>query len=147
MGDQADGVGLGRGLSQSGNRTGYTAVYQRLGTFFPGPSALPFPVVPAKPTTTGTLAAQVAHLPPRVGRPTRVRPDPRAAARTPAGVPPVRGEQGRPRRPEVVLGDRGYDHDKYRRLVCDPGVKPLIAAAEASTGPASAGNAGLWCAC
>ncbi|MFD8614359.1 IS5 family transposase [Streptomyces sp. NPDC059631] len=43
-------------------------------------------------------------------------------------VPPVRGKRGRPRRrPDVVLGDRGYDHDKYRRLVWDHGVKPLIA--------------------
>jgi hypothetical protein len=32
-------------------------------------------------------------------------------------VPPVRGKRGRPRRrPDLVLGDRGYDHDKYRRL-------------------------------
>jgi hypothetical protein len=31
-------------------------------------------------------------------------------------VPPVRGKVGRPRRrPERVLADRGYDHDKYRR--------------------------------
>jgi len=43
-------------------------------------------------------------------------------------VPPVRGKRGRPRRrPDVVLGDRGYDHDKYRRMVWDLGVKPLIA--------------------
>jgi hypothetical protein len=29
----------------------------------------------------------------------------------------VRGKRGRPRRrPDLVLGDRGYDHDKYRRL-------------------------------
>lgn len=43
-------------------------------------------------------------------------------------VPPVRGKRGRPRhRPDVVLGDRGYDHDKYRRLVRDLGVKPVIA--------------------
>ncbi|BBC91889.1 hypothetical protein SRO_0713 [Streptomyces rochei] len=43
-------------------------------------------------------------------------------------VPPVRGKRGRPRRrPDVVLGDRGYDHGKYRRLVWDLGVKPLIA--------------------
>ncbi|MFB8411971.1 IS5 family transposase [Streptomyces albidoflavus] len=43
-------------------------------------------------------------------------------------VPPVRGKRGRPRRrPEAVLGDRGYDHDKYRRLVWDLGVKPVIA--------------------
>ncbi|MGW2781654.1 IS5 family transposase [Streptomyces populi] len=43
-------------------------------------------------------------------------------------VPPVRGKRGRPRRrPDVVLGDRGYDHDKYRRLVRAIGVMPLIA--------------------
>jgi transposase len=27
----------------------------------------------------------------------------------------------------VVLGDHGYDHDKYRRLAWDLGVKPVIA--------------------
>jgi hypothetical protein len=27
----------------------------------------------------------------------------------------------RRRRPDVVLGDRGYDHDRYRRLVRDRG--------------------------
>src|SRR5216683_8231987 len=33
-------------------------------------------------------------------------------------VPPVRGRPGRPRRrPERLLADRGYDHDKYRRLL------------------------------
>ncbi|MFF2075884.1 IS5 family transposase [Kitasatospora sp. NPDC058162] len=43
-------------------------------------------------------------------------------------VPPVRGKRGRPRRrPDVVLGDLGYDHDKYRRLVRNLGVKPQIA--------------------
>ncbi|GAA1073178.1 hypothetical protein GCM10009663_11400 [Kitasatospora arboriphila] len=43
-------------------------------------------------------------------------------------VPPVRGKQGRPRRrPDVVLADRGYDHDKYRRLVWGLGVRLLIA--------------------
>ncbi|GAA3759113.1 IS5 family transposase [Streptomyces tremellae] len=43
-------------------------------------------------------------------------------------VPPVRGKRGRPRRrPDVLLADRGYDHDKYRRLVWALGVKPLIA--------------------
>ncbi|BDH07269.1 hypothetical protein HEK131_44960 [Streptomyces seoulensis] len=40
----------------------------------------------------------------------------------------MRGKRGRPRRrPDVVLGDRGYDHDKLRRLVWDLGVKPQIA--------------------
>jgi hypothetical protein len=36
-------------------------------------------------------------------------------------VPPVWGKRGRPRRrPDVVLGDRGDDHDKYRRLCAPP---------------------------
>ncbi|MFF7240284.1 IS5 family transposase [Streptomyces collinus] len=43
-------------------------------------------------------------------------------------VPPVRGKRGRPRRrPDTVLGDRGYDHDKYRRLAWALGIKPVIA--------------------
>ena len=46
----------------------------------------------------------------------------------PDKVPPVRGRVGRPRRrPERLLADRGYDHDKYRRLVWKKGVKPVIA--------------------
>ena len=43
-------------------------------------------------------------------------------------VPPVRGRIGRPRRrPKTLIADRGYDHDKYRRLVWQRGVKPIIA--------------------
>ena len=44
------------------------------------------------------------------------------------GVGPVRGKVGRPRqRAERVLADRGYDHDKYRRLLGKRGVQPVIA--------------------
>jgi transposase len=43
-------------------------------------------------------------------------------------VPPVRGKPGRPRRrPDGVIADRGYDHDKYRRLVMQRGIWPSIA--------------------
>ena len=43
-------------------------------------------------------------------------------------VPPVSGRVGRPRRrPKTLIADRGYDHDKYRRLVWRRGVKPVIA--------------------
>ncbi|MFB7464793.1 IS5 family transposase [Streptomyces sp. NPDC056224] len=43
-------------------------------------------------------------------------------------IPSVSGLVGRPRkRPDSLLGDRGYDHDKYRRLVGATGVKPVIA--------------------
>jgi len=44
------------------------------------------------------------------------------------GVPAVRGAIGRPRRrPDTLITDRGYDHDKYRRLLWQRGVKPVIA--------------------
>lgn len=40
----------------------------------------------------------------------------------------VRGRAGRPRRrPDELLADRGYDHDKYRRLGWAKGIKPTIA--------------------
>ena len=43
-------------------------------------------------------------------------------------VPAVAGLVGRPRRrPDVVVGDRGYDHDKHRRLVRKLGVTAVIA--------------------
>lgn len=40
----------------------------------------------------------------------------------------MRGRVGRPRRrPASVVADRGYDHDKYRRLLRAQGIKPMIA--------------------
>jgi transposase len=43
-------------------------------------------------------------------------------------VPSVRGRRGRPRkRPDALCADQGYDHDKYRRLVRDKGITPMIA--------------------
>src|SRR5206468_2899618 len=50
-------------------------------------------------------------------------------------VPQVRGRVGRPRRrPDSVVADRGYDHDKYRRLVWQRGIKPVIARRETEHG-------------
>ena len=43
-------------------------------------------------------------------------------------VPPIRGRRGRPRRkPRELFADRGYDHDKYRRLLRARGITPRIA--------------------
>ncbi len=43
-------------------------------------------------------------------------------------IPAVRGAVGRPRkRPDRVLADRGYDHDKYRRLLRARGIAHSIA--------------------
>ena len=41
---------------------------------------------------------------------------------------PVAGKQGRPRqKPDRVLADPGYDHDKHRRLLRALGITPVIA--------------------
>ena len=59
------------------------------------------------------------------------------------GVPAVRGALGRPRRqPDTLIADRGYDHDKYRRLLWQRGVKPVIARRQTDMAPASAATAG-----
>ncbi len=43
-------------------------------------------------------------------------------------VRPIGGRIGRPRkRPVVILADRGDGHDKYRRLVRQRGITPIIA--------------------
>ncbi|WP_438817677.1 IS5 family transposase [Streptomyces finlayi] len=43
-------------------------------------------------------------------------------------IPHIRGLRGRPRtRPRRLFADRGYDFDKYRRLVWKRGIKPLFA--------------------
>jgi transposase len=44
------------------------------------------------------------------------------------GIGAVAGKRGRPRRrPDRLIADRGYDHDKYRRELWRRGVKPVIA--------------------
>jgi len=43
-------------------------------------------------------------------------------------VPAVAGLPGRPRRrPDQLIADRGYDYDKYRRLLRARGIEPVIA--------------------
>ncbi|CAM5667906.1 hypothetical protein SGLAM104S_06765 [Streptomyces glaucescens] len=42
-------------------------------------------------------------------------------------IPAVAGVVGRPRRPDMLFADRGYDHDKYRRLLRERGSRPVIA--------------------
>jgi transposase len=43
-------------------------------------------------------------------------------------VVPVRGRVGRPRRrPEALVGDRGYDYANHRRGVRERGIRPRIA--------------------
>ncbi|KYK14567.1 transposase [Streptomyces sp. CC71] len=43
-------------------------------------------------------------------------------------IPAVAGQVARPRRrPAALLADRGDDHDKYRRLLWQRGIRPVIA--------------------
>ncbi len=43
-------------------------------------------------------------------------------------IPPISGLRGRPRRkPRRPYADRGYDFDKYRRVLWKRGIKPVIA--------------------
>ncbi|MEV5934581.1 IS5 family transposase [Streptomyces sp. NPDC093250] len=43
-------------------------------------------------------------------------------------IPHLKGRRGRPRhRPRQLFADRGYDYDKYRRLLWKRGIKPVIA--------------------
>ncbi|MFI0907081.1 IS5 family transposase [Streptomyces sioyaensis] len=78
-------------------------------------------------------------------RPTRYPagrlPDRRKPARCHAvdpvldAIAPIRGLRGRPRhRPKHLFADRGYDFDKYRRLLWKRGIKPLIARRGAAIG-------------
>jgi transposase len=67
--------------------------------------------IPLKVTLTGGHRNDVTQLIPLVD-----------------GVPPIRGVVGRPlRRPERLYADRGYDHDKYRRLLRQRNITPHIA--------------------
>src|SRR3954464_4946976 len=50
-------------------------------------------------------------------------------------APAVAGRVGRPRRrPDRLSADRGYDHDKYRRLLWQRGIKPEIARRQTEDG-------------
>ncbi|PAU47287.1 hypothetical protein CK936_19540 [Streptomyces albireticuli] len=42
-------------------------------------------------------------------------------------IPHIKGRTGRPHRPRHLSADRGYDFDKYRRLLWKRGIQPVIA--------------------
>jgi transposase len=50
-------------------------------------------------------------------------------------IPHIRGVRGRPRRrPKRVFADRGYDYDKYRRLLRARGIRHRIARRQSGHG-------------
>ncbi|MFF8848352.1 transposase, partial [Streptomyces sp. NPDC015127] len=115
-----------------------------LGSSFKGPGAtLTRPNVPSSSASASTTPSACTQ-PSTTSRPRNSRlstTDPREprtppentqtglyGSRDSSKIPSVPGLVGRPRRrPGTLLADRGYDHDKYRRLVRAQGIKPVIA--------------------
>ncbi|WP_418961265.1 IS5 family transposase [Streptomyces tritici] len=93
-----------------------------------GPKSGPSPVDRARPGSKHHLIVDGQGIPLAVSLTGGNRNDVTQLMPLLAKIPSVAGLVGRPRRrPDVLLADRGYDHDKYRRLVCAQGIKPMIA--------------------
>ncbi|MHC3392824.1 IS5 family transposase [Streptomyces lavendulocolor] len=93
-----------------------------------GPKSGPSPVGRARPGSKHHLIVDGQGIPLAVSLTGGNRNDVTQLMPLLAKIPSVAGLIGRPRRrPDVLLADRGYDHDKYRRLVWAQGIKPVIA--------------------
>ncbi|MFF5809188.1 IS5 family transposase [Streptomyces sp. NPDC012746] len=93
-----------------------------------GPKSGPSPVDRARPGSRHHLIVDGQGIPLAVSLTGGNRNDVTQLIPLLDKVPPVAGLVGRPRRrPDMLFADRGYDHDKYRRMVWDLGVKPVIA--------------------
>ncbi|MBM9624509.1 transposase (plasmid) [Streptomyces zhihengii] len=107
---------LGPGGDRLQPRTGRSA----------GPYSGPSPVDRARPGSKHHVLVDGQGIPLAVSLTGGNRNDVTQLLPLLAKVPPVAGLVGRPRRrPEVGLGDCGYDHDKYRRLVRPLGITPV----------------------
>ncbi|MEW1841554.1 IS5 family transposase [Nonomuraea angiospora] len=93
-----------------------------------GPKTGPSPVDRAKPGSKHHVITDGGGIPLAVSLTGGNRNDVTQLLPLLKAIPPVRGRVGRPRkRPDCLYADRGYDHDKYRRLVWRTGIKPIIA--------------------
>ncbi|MFE9912970.1 IS5 family transposase [Streptomyces clavifer] len=93
-----------------------------------GPKGGPSPVDRARPGSKHHILVDGQGIPLAVSLTGGNRNDVTQLMPLLAKIPSVPGLVGRPRRrPDALFGDRGYDHDKYRRLVWARGIKPVIA--------------------
>ncbi|MFD3666249.1 IS5 family transposase [Streptomyces sp. NPDC058659] len=93
-----------------------------------GPKSGPSPVDRARPGSKHHLIVDGQGIPLAVSLTGGNRNDVTQLIPLLKKISSVAGLVGRPRnRPDSLLGDRGYDHDKYRRLVWALGIKPVIA--------------------
>ncbi|WSM29653.1 IS5 family transposase [Streptomyces sp. NBC_00271] len=94
----------------------------------PGPKSGPSPVDRARPGSKHHLIVDGQGIPLAVTLTGGNRNDVTQLLPLLDKIPAVAGLVGRPRRrPDALLADRGYDHDKYRRLLWQRGIRPVIA--------------------
>ena len=88
----------------------------------------PSPVDRGRPGSKHHVIVDRQGTPPAVSVPGGNRHDVTQLIPLLDAIPRMRGLRGRPRnRPRRLYADRGYDYDKYRRLLWKRGIKPLIA--------------------
>nr|WP_257039941.1 IS5 family transposase [Streptomyces sp. TLI_55] len=94
----------------------------------PGPKSGPSPVDRARPGSKHHVLTDAQGIPLAVSLTGGNRNDVTQLLPLLDKIPAVAGVVGRPRhRPDALLADRGYDHDKYRRLLWQRGIRPVIA--------------------
>ncbi|MEU0947253.1 IS5 family transposase [Streptomyces canus] len=94
----------------------------------PGPKSGPSPVDRARPGSKHQLITDGQGIPLAVSLTGGNRNDVTQLLPLLDKIPAVAGVVGRPRRrPGMLFADRGYDHDKYRRLLRQRGIQPAIA--------------------
>ncbi|MET9085634.1 IS5 family transposase [Streptomyces sp. NPDC004237] len=93
-----------------------------------GPKSGPSPVDRARPGSKHHVITDAQGIPLAVSLTGGNRNDVTQLLPLVDKIPSVAGTVGRPRhRPDALLADRGYDHDKYRRLLWQRGIRPVIA--------------------
>ncbi|WP_329599984.1 IS5 family transposase [Streptomyces pseudovenezuelae] len=94
----------------------------------PGPKSGPSPVDRARPGSKHHVITDGQGIPLAVSLTGGNRNDVTQLLPLLDKIPAVAGVVGRPRRrPDMLFADRGYDHDKYRRLLRERGIRPAIA--------------------
>ncbi|OMI91330.1 IS5 family transposase [Streptomyces sp. M1013] len=94
----------------------------------PGPKSGPSPVDRARPGSRHHVITDGQGIPLAVSLTGGNRNDVIQLLPLLDKIPAVAGTVGRPRRrPDTLFADCGYDHDKYRRLLRERGIRPAIA--------------------
>ncbi|QCP54114.1 IS5 family transposase [Trinickia violacea] len=93
-----------------------------------GPKTGPNPADRARPGSKHHLITEAQGIPLAVILTGANRNDVTQLQALVDAIPPIGGKRGRPlSKPQIVQGDRGYDHDKYRRPLHAAGIATEIA--------------------